>query len=108
MQKAISLEEGGPRFDYLHCLNCGACTRICPSGIVEKASGYRLLAGGKLGRHPRLADIVAEMADEKQLFSVLEGLARLYLDQGREGERLGGLVERLGIERVRSLLVGKL
>ncbi|MFZ5643775.1 MAG: 4Fe-4S dicluster domain-containing protein [Bacillota bacterium] len=102
---AVIITGEGPEFDYGRCLSCGGCIRACPSGaIAEEWSGYRLLAGGKLGRHPRLAEVVLEAANKEQLVRVFERAIRLYMEKGRDGERFANMVERLGIERVREII----
>jgi len=59
-ENAISLEQGTALIDDAACLSCGQCIRVCPTGTLkESAAGYRVLLGGKLGRHPRLATMVA-------------------------------------------------
>lgn len=106
-ENAITLSEEGPGFDFDSCLNCGQCIQACPAGAIrEVQSGYRILAGGKLGRHPRLAEVLLEMADKEQLLATLEGAVRVIMEHGRDGERLAGLVERLGMEWVREMILG--
>ncbi|MFZ5650658.1 MAG: 4Fe-4S binding protein [Bacillota bacterium] len=95
---AVSVTEEGPAFDTASCLNCGQCIRSCPAGAIREAgSGFRVLAGGRLGRRPRLAEVVLELAGESEVKAALEGAVRLYMEEGRDGERFSALVERLGI-----------
>ncbi|MCL6478436.1 MAG: 4Fe-4S binding protein [Peptococcaceae bacterium] len=104
-EDAVSLAEEGPEFDYTRCLNCGQCIQACPAGAIrEMEAGFKVLAGGKLGRHPRLAEVVTEMAGEDRLQAVLEGAVRVFMEHGRNAERLADLVERLGMERVREMI----
>ena len=54
--KAIALDEtlNLPLIDTDRCLSCGQCIRVCPTGtLAEGEKGYRVLVGGKLGRHPQ-------------------------------------------------------
>jgi len=109
-EKAVSVREDGPVFDYSRCQNCGQCIRSCPADAVREAdSGYRVMAGGKLGRHPRLAEVVLELADEQRIKAVLEGAVRLFRAEGMDGERFAAMVDRLGMDRVKEVLrdVGK-
>ena len=56
-EQAIALEPGRgvPTLDPRKCLSCGQCIRVCPSAaLATDKAGYRILIGGKLGRHPQL------------------------------------------------------
>ncbi len=68
----------------------------CPEG---RKTGCTVFAGGKAGLRPKQGTKILELAEEKQLFSVLEKTFDYYRNEGLEGERLGDLIERLGIER---------
>ena len=105
-ENAVSLDGEGPSFDYSRCLNCGQCIRACPTGAIrEEQSGYRVLLGGKLGRHPRLAATILDLAAEDQVLATLEGALRVFMEHGRKGERLGGLADRLGPGRLKELVL---
>lgn len=107
-ENAIDLTGEGPVFDYARCLNCGDCIRVCPTGAIrEVQAGYRVLVGGKLGRHPRLAEIIMEVAGEEEVLAALRATLRLFMEHGQDGERFAGLVERLGIERVRDYILSE-
>jgi len=106
-EDALSLAGEGPVFDYSRCVYCGQCTGACPSGAIrEEKSGFRVLLGGKLGRHPRLAETVLELAGEGELVKALERSLRLFMEQRRGRERMGDLVERLGTDRVGEMILG--
>lgn len=54
---AVALTETGPRLDPDRCLECGDCLRACPAGtLAADETGWRVWLGGRLGRHPALAD----------------------------------------------------
>ena len=57
---------------------------------------------GKAGRQPRHGTKLLELADEEQLFSILEKTFEYYRKEGLDGERFGELLERLGIEKYRE------
>lgn len=96
---ALSLGEGGLTLHPEDCVACGACIRACPTGaLTPLASGWRVMAGGRLGRHPRLAHEIAECASLEQAAGLLAALLRVWEGQGRDGERIGALLERLAGE----------
>lgn len=88
--------EDEPHIDRERCVDCGACVRACPSGtLVAAQTGYRVLGGGKLGRHPRLADTLLERTDA----AGVRAAARAALGLMRQREaRLGEILEREGPE----------
>jgi len=94
---AIRLLEAGPIVDEEVCVACGACTRICPTGALQEIEqGYRVLVGGKLGRHPRLATELVPFTDAEGVLSLLKRVLKVYKEENQKGERLGAIIERLG------------
>jgi len=93
--RCIDLCGDGPVIDQTRCLNCGVCIRLCPTGAMRvSGQGYRVLAGGKLGRRPRLATVELELAGDKELGECLRDLLKLLFHHGSPGERLGQIMER--------------
>jgi len=96
-EKALTLGDS-IGLDPSRCLGCGACVRVCPSGALRTAeTGWRVLLGGKLGRHPRLAHELG-VYGLPEAMGILERVLRVLMSQGRPGLRLGDLVERMGRE----------
>jgi len=94
---AISLSEGNPVLDYSRCLSCGQCIAACPTGTLkEKESGYRVVLGGKLGRHPRLAHELPGISRPEEVLRKVERILDFYEKHCRGGERLGEILERTG------------
>jgi len=90
--------DAGPRIDREKCLSCGRCARACPAGaLVAGRRGYRVLAGGRLGRHPALAVEVFPLAGEDELVRLLGAAVELFLTECRSGERFGAMLERVGV-----------
>lgn len=96
-EKALTLGDS-IGLDPSRCLGCGACVRVCPTGALRTAeTGWRVLLGGKLGRHPRLAHELG-VYGLPEAMGILERVLRVLMSQGRPGLRLGDLVERMGRE----------
>lgn len=91
---AVSLSEGAPIIDASLCIECGDCARACPTGALALGeSRYVIVAGGKLGRHPRLATRVGE---ESEVAAVLETLDRVLAElitNGSAGGRLAAIMD---------------
>lgn len=102
-ENAVHL-TGGLRLDRLLCLGCAKCARVCPEkALTVDEAAYRVLLGGKLGRHPRLAHELGIFSQSDALH-VLDKVLRLYMKHHQPGLRLGELVERLGRERFDDLV----
>ena len=92
-------DNGRPVLDTSRCLGCGDCASVCPSGTLEVVnSGFRVMLGGKLGRHPRLATELDGVRTHQQVLELLETVIRHYKEHNRGGERLGDIIERTGLE----------
>lgn len=102
-EEAINIVEnaGGPHIDEDRCLGCGQCIHVCPSGTLkEERKGYRVLLGGKLGRHPQLGRELPGIYSGEQVLEVVERCVDHYLKHNVAGERFGEVIEREGITEI--------
>lgn len=107
-ENAVVLKDGRPLIDDARCLYCGQCSRVCPSGTLEEGTkGYRVLVGGKLGRHPRLARQLPGIHDETEALEILDRCLDLHQRECRNGERFGEILERIGSEVKRELTAAR-
>ncbi len=98
---AVELAAGAnrPLLDLDRCVSCGQCIRICPTGSLETdAQGYRILLGGKLGRHPQLATELEGIYSTGEVLTIVEQCIDHYLKENREGERFGEILNRTGLK----------
>jgi len=102
-EKAITIAKGRPVLDLAKCLACGQCITACPTGTLqEKERGYRILAGGKLGRHPRLAAEIPGIHGLEETLRMIDRCLDHYQTHCRHGERFGEILERTGIEEIKK------
>jgi dissimilatory sulfite reductase (desulfoviridin) alpha/beta subunit len=96
---ALTLVDGKPRIDPLRCVGCSDCVRACQSDALSVTGRtHEVIAGGKLGRHARLAEPVGEFDVPDDVAACLGRAIHLLLILGAKGERLGALLERLSNE----------
>lgn len=94
-EDAISLDNEAecPQIDYSRCLNCGKCMQVCPTGtIAEGTRGFRVQLGGKLGRHPQLAQELPGIYSEQTVIEIVRDCIRIYKQRSRHGERFGQIL----------------
>jgi anaerobic sulfite reductase subunit C len=97
-ERAIELGEDRPVLDEAACLACGQCIRACPTGtLLEGRKGYRVLVGGKLGRHPRLAQELPHVHSVEGAMALVGRCLDHYLAHCLKGERFGEIIERTGL-----------
>jgi anaerobic sulfite reductase subunit C len=53
-QNSVFVNMRRVSFDYSMCLECGECSRVCPTqAIMTESAAYQILADEKLGRQPQ-------------------------------------------------------
>lgn len=76
------------------CLACGDCTKVCPTGSLElKETGWNLLLGGKLGRHPRLGHLVGQTQDNNEVIHRTIELLKDYIENAPANVRFSSFLE---------------
>ena len=104
-EDAISFPGDAPVVDAAKCLSCGKCIEVCSTGSLQKdRSGYRVLLGGKLGRHPRLATELPVIFPAEKIPGVIDACLDYYTSHCRQGERLGEILEKRGVEEIHQMI----
>jgi dissimilatory sulfite reductase (desulfoviridin) alpha/beta subunit len=97
--------ESGPHIDYTKCLSCGKCISACPSGTLRSVqTGWRILIGGKLGRHPQLGTELKGIYSCEQAVLMIERCLDFYMAHNLDGERFGEVINRTGVEVIEDFL----
>ncbi|CAB4243366.1 Nitrite reductase, large subunit [Methylacidimicrobium sp. AP8] len=87
------------------------CPRNCAEattkdiGVVAIESGWQVYVGGAAGSRVRAGDLLATVAWPEEVLRLVGRFLAYYQENARYAERSYSFVERLGIERLRSLLV---
>ncbi|MDR3556168.1 MAG: 4Fe-4S binding protein [Syntrophobacteraceae bacterium] len=93
-----------PVLDAGKCVRCGQCIETCPAGAIEVAEkGWRILAGGKLGRHPQLGHELEGIYSADEAQKMVERILDIYFAHNLSGERLGAILQRIGYDRLADL-----
>lgn len=96
-EHAITFWDGVnfPIMDENLCVRCGACIQACPRGTIQEAKhGYRILVGGRLGRHPRLGTELPGIYDDTETLNRVRHIILWYLANAAKGERLADVLNR--------------
>ena len=102
-ENAVTVTDRQPLVDASKCLLCGQCIRVCPTGTLKEGKrGYRILVGGKLGRHPRLGEELAGIYNPDEVLHMLDRCLDLYQQCAQNGERFGEVLERVGKDSLKD------
>jgi dissimilatory sulfite reductase (desulfoviridin) alpha/beta subunit len=102
-ENAITLDTAkeSPQIDMDACLYCGKCIQACPTGTIAGGSqGFRVQLGGKLGRHPRLAQELPGIYTEEQVVLIVKDCLRFYKQTSKHGERFGQILTSDDFDRI--------
>lgn len=101
--QAITMVDGKPVLDKSRCLLEGRCIFSCPTDAwQEKRRGYLLYAGGKIGRKPRLGQVVAKFIQPDEVIEAVEKALAAFITLGQNGERIADTLDRVGVQEFRE------
>jgi dissimilatory sulfite reductase (desulfoviridin) alpha/beta subunit len=96
-ERAIVLAGNWPVIDWQKCGSCGQCISACPTRTLqEEKRGFRIQVGGKLGRHPRLAEELPGIHSLEAMLQIFDRCLDHYQKHCQHGERFGEILERTG------------
>jgi len=97
-EDAITINRGdinGVTVDPDLCLSCGDCISACPTGYLASGErGWQLLLGGRVGRHPRFAEVVGQAGSDEQVVEWITTILTDYLANSGDEERLTHYLEK--------------
>jgi NAD(P)H-nitrite reductase large subunit len=86
-------------------LNC-AESWVRDVGLFGKPKGWTLTIGGNVGADPRIGqELLTELSDEEALAAV-EKVVHCFQENAKKGERLGKMIDRLGLEPFQKAVSG--
>jgi anaerobic sulfite reductase subunit C len=93
---AVSIDKAKevPVIKSERCLKCGKCVTACPTGTIASGkNGFRVLLGGKLGRHPRLARELGCILNDDEAFEIVKECINLYKRNSTGGKRFAEILD---------------
>lgn len=98
--KAAALKEGKLEIAE-SCITCGVCTGKCPFDAVAKEAPvyYQIFIGGTWGKTTRMGTPLSRLVTEEKIFPLLEKTLIWFKDHGEGRERLGAMIDRIGVEQ---------
>ncbi len=88
-------------------MGVSGCTNNCAENCIKdialmgKKKGWTVTAGGNGAKKPRLADHMAEELDDDAALAMIDRIIDYYREYGKKGERIGQMIDRLGLETFR-------
>ena len=71
-------------------------------GLIGEADGWRLVAGGNVGASPRIANELVTGLNDTQAMEAIKKTIEFYQTNAKKGERLGKMMDRMGIEPLKG------
>jgi dissimilatory sulfite reductase (desulfoviridin) alpha/beta subunit len=102
---AITMQDGFPVIDREKCIHCGECVATCPTGAWQVGEkGVKVWAGGRIGRDPKLGEVVVTFLRLEKIPAVIEASLTFFREHGKTKERFGKVIERVGWDRYREVI----
>jgi anaerobic sulfite reductase subunit C len=97
-ENAIELDKENtlPVIDYSKCIMCAKCISICPTETIQKKEeGFRIMLGGRLGRHPRLAMEIPGLHSHTEVISIVKKCLNFYKTNSKNGQRFSHILDSI-------------
>jgi len=106
-ENAIAVTEEQATFCRETCVSCGLCARECPADAIgTDGLRFQILVGGRLGRHPRFAEPLPGTLKATEVSAVVKRLLKTFIDNLADGERIGDVIQRLGLATIAREAIG--
>lgn len=73
-------------------------------GLIGRKDGWALVIGGNVGASPRIAQEIADKLDDEGAMVAVEKVIEVYIREAQKGERLGKMIDRVGLEPFKAAL----
>ena len=73
-------------------------------GLIGRKDGWAPAIGGNVGAEPRIGQEIADKLDDGSALAAIEKVIAVYTREAKKGERLGEMINRVGIEPFKAAL----
>jgi len=82
---------------------CGE-TSFKDIGLVGTPIGWRIYVGGNGGTNPRIGEIIAQRINTEHALELFDKIVAYYRANAKPRERMGKMIERLGLDHMEAAL----
>jgi anaerobic sulfite reductase subunit C len=102
-EKAIVIKNGISVLDPNKCVQCGVCIRSCPFDLLKaEHSHYRIVVGGRRGRHPHIGRDLVTIEDEETVIFVVDKIVNWVYRRAWSGRLLSDQMDNIEFEKFKS------
>jgi len=99
-QKALEVIDKKIIYNKDLCVSCGECVKVCrTNAALAKEKGAEIFVGGRFGRGIRIGDSLGKIFKEEKVVFVIDKIMEHYREIGNKGERISGVMDRVGKEK---------
>jgi dissimilatory sulfite reductase (desulfoviridin) alpha/beta subunit len=101
----VNKKENIISFDEKDCIYCGKCVKSCPVEAWQGQSGFILYFGGMFGNKIITGkQMIPILFSKEKLFKAIDTTLEFFKKYGKQGERFGNTLDRVGVELLQKEL----
>lgn len=97
---------GKLKFGVSGCTNSCAECWVKDIGLIGTAKGWKVVIGGCAGARARIADLLVEPVPQEEVLPLINKIIAYYKENARKHERIGMMIDRLGLDNVKKGILG--
>ncbi|BBB91925.1 MAG TPA: 4Fe-4S binding protein [Methylomusa anaerophila] len=109
--KVIQVNQQDKKLSFkdTDCIFCGKCVKVCPAGAWQGKSGFIVYFGGLYGKQIAIGkQLEPRLLSNEELHKVVEATLEFFKQYGKQGERFGNTLDRVGWDLFRRQLAAAL
>ena len=85
-------------------INCSESS-VRDVGLIGAENGWTIIVGGNVGAKPRIGQELTTGLNNDQALAMVEKILQHYRAHAKKGERMGAMIERLGLDPLKSAVL---